>query len=96
MFSTKIEVTLLWSERAIFIESFNEKFRDDSLNQNWFVDLKQAREVIEAWRVATTRCGRTTRWGILRPTNLRRPDFRLTWEVRPRSGLAVHILGELR
>ena len=34
-----------------FIESFNGKFRDECLNQNWFVDLRQAREVIEDWRV---------------------------------------------
>jgi putative transposase len=33
------------------IESFNGKFRDECLNQNWFVDLRHAREVIEAWRV---------------------------------------------
>jgi putative transposase len=32
-----------------FIESFN--FRDECLNQNWFVDLRHAREMIEAWRV---------------------------------------------
>jgi transposase InsO family protein len=29
----------------------NGKFRDECLDQNWFVDLGQAREVIEAWRV---------------------------------------------
>ena len=34
-----------------FIESFNGKFRDECLNLNWFVDLRHAREVIEAWRV---------------------------------------------
>jgi putative transposase len=34
-----------------FIESFNGKFRDECLNQNWFVDLSGAREMIEAWRV---------------------------------------------
>jgi putative transposase len=34
-----------------FIESFNGKFRDECLNQNWFVDLREARELIEAWRV---------------------------------------------
>ncbi len=34
-----------------FIESFNGKFRDECLNQNWFVDLRHAREVTEAWRV---------------------------------------------
>jgi len=33
------------------VESFNGKFRDECLNQNWFVDLRHAREVIEAWRV---------------------------------------------
>ena len=33
------------------IESFNGKFRDECLNQNWFVDLRHAREVLEAWRV---------------------------------------------
>ena len=34
-----------------FIESFNGKFRDECLNQNWFVDLRHARELIESWRV---------------------------------------------
>jgi putative transposase len=33
------------------IESFNGKFRDECLNQNWFVDLRDARAVVEAWRV---------------------------------------------
>lgn len=33
------------------IESFNGKFRDECLNQNWFVDLRHARQVIEAWRL---------------------------------------------
>ncbi len=34
-----------------FIESFNGKFRDECLNQNWFVSLAKARQIIEAWRV---------------------------------------------
>jgi putative transposase len=34
-----------------FIESFNGKFRDECLNQNWFVSLEDARRVIEAWRM---------------------------------------------
>jgi putative transposase len=34
-----------------FIESFNGKFRDECLNQNWFVGLEEARRIIEAWRV---------------------------------------------
>ena len=34
-----------------FIESFNGKFRDECLNQNWFMSLAEARQIIEAWRV---------------------------------------------
>ena len=34
-----------------FIESFNGKFRDECLNQSWFLDLGDARRIIEAWRV---------------------------------------------
>ena len=34
-----------------FIESFNGKFRDECLNENWFGSLQEAREVIEAWRI---------------------------------------------
>jgi putative transposase len=33
-----------------FIESFNGKFRDECLNENWFVSLDDAKEKIEAWR----------------------------------------------
>jgi putative transposase len=33
------------------IESFNGKFRDECLNQHWFVSLADARQIIEAWRV---------------------------------------------
>ena len=34
-----------------YIESFNGKFRDECLDEHWFVGLDHAREVIEAWRV---------------------------------------------
>jgi putative transposase len=33
-----------------FIESFNGRFRDECLNQHWFLSLPQARRVVEAWR----------------------------------------------
>ena len=32
------------------IESFNGKFRDECLNENWFMSLEEARVKIEAWR----------------------------------------------
>jgi putative transposase len=31
-------------------ERFNGKFRDECLNQHWFIDLDDARETIAAWR----------------------------------------------
>ncbi len=33
-----------------FVESFNGKFRDEGLNEHWFVSLEDARRKIEAWR----------------------------------------------
>lgn len=33
-----------------YIESFNGKFRDECLNEQWFLNLSDAREKIEAWR----------------------------------------------
>jgi len=34
-----------------YIESFNGKLRDECLNDNWFLSLNDAREIIEAWRI---------------------------------------------
>jgi putative transposase len=34
-----------------YIESFNGKFRDECLNEHWFVTMEQARKIIEAWRI---------------------------------------------
>lgn len=34
-----------------FIESFNGTFREECLNENWFVSLADAQQTIEAWRV---------------------------------------------
>ena len=33
-----------------FIENFNGKFRDECLNEYWFLTLQEAQLVIEAWR----------------------------------------------
>ncbi len=33
-----------------FIESFNGKFRDECLNEHWFLTLREAQLVVEAWR----------------------------------------------
>lgn len=34
-----------------YIESFNGKFRDECLNEHWFLNLADATAVIEAWRI---------------------------------------------
>ena len=34
-----------------YIESFNGKFRDECLNEHWFVSLTDAQLTIEAWRI---------------------------------------------
>jgi len=34
-----------------YIESFNGKFRDECLNEHWFITMVHARSVIEAWRI---------------------------------------------
>lgn len=34
-----------------FIERFNGTFREECLNENWFVSLADAQQTIEAWRV---------------------------------------------
>ncbi len=34
-----------------YIESFNGRFRDECLNEHWFVTLAQARRIIEAVRI---------------------------------------------
>jgi len=33
-----------------YIESFNGRFRDECLNENWFLNLHHARVLIETWR----------------------------------------------
>jgi putative transposase len=33
-----------------YIETFNGRFRDECLNENWFNSLQHARVVVETWR----------------------------------------------
>jgi putative transposase len=34
-----------------YVESFNGEFRDECLNEHWFVTLVDAKATIQAWRV---------------------------------------------
>lgn len=50
-----------------YIESFNGRFRDECLNENWFVTMAQARHVIEHWRVEYNEDRPHSRLGYLTP-----------------------------
>ena len=43
---------------------FNGRFRDECLNQHWFVTLQEAQRVIEAWRREYNGSGRTAPLGM--------------------------------
>jgi putative transposase len=50
----KVELRFIQPGKPIqnaFIESFNDKFRSECLNLNWFESIYHAQEVIEAWRI---------------------------------------------
>ena len=34
-----------------YIESFNGRFRDECLNEHWFVSMRHAKRLIEEWRI---------------------------------------------
>jgi len=51
-----------------FIESFNGRFRDECLNQHWFVSLAHARRVVEAWRLDDNRGRPHSSLGYLTPS----------------------------
>jgi hypothetical protein len=34
-----------------YVESFNGRFRDECLNEHWFLSLAHARQIVEAWRL---------------------------------------------
>lgn len=37
-------------QQNAYIESFNGKFRDECLNEHWFMSMRHARQLIEDWR----------------------------------------------
>ena len=38
-------------QQNAYIESFNGKFRDECLNEHWFLSMRHAQQVIAAWRI---------------------------------------------
>lgn len=50
-----------------YIESFNGKLRDECLNQHWFKNLSEAKEIIELWRLEYNNLRPHTSLGNLTP-----------------------------
>jgi putative transposase len=53
-YANRVELRFIRPGKPIenaYVESFNGKFRDECLNEHWFVSLADAKAVIEAWRV---------------------------------------------
>lgn len=53
-FRNGVELSFIQPGKPIqnaFIESFNGKLRASCLEENWFMDLQHARQVIEDWRI---------------------------------------------
>ena len=55
-----------------YVESFNGRFRDECLNENWFSSLADARERIAQWKqglqrtaAAQAACSTVPRWSLL-------------------------------
>ena len=63
-----------------FIESFNGRFRDECLNEHWFLSLADARRLIEAWRVDYNRSRPHSALGYQTPAEYgRRTCDQPTW-----------------
>ena len=67
-----------------YIEAFNGRFREECLDQHWFVSVAEAREIIEAWRQDYT----TNRpHGAL--NNLTPQAFLAEWDAKSGSAAVV-------
>lgn len=51
-----------------YVESFNGRFRDECLNEHWFTDMNEAREIIEQWRIEYNTERPHSALGMLSPT----------------------------
>lgn len=71
-----------------FIESFNARFRDECLNEHWFLSLADARRIVEAWRIDYNRTRPHSSLGNLTPEEFRKSLVRQTVRLEP-AGLSL-------
>lgn len=55
-----------------FIESFNSRLRDECLNEHWFLSLRDAQRIVEAWRVDYNQTRPHSSLGNLTPEEFRK------------------------
>jgi len=72
-----------------YVESFNDKFRDECLNEHWFTTIWDAREKIESWRVEYNRERPHSSLGNQTPEEFRASVTRPTAEQSDPVGLAL-------
>jgi putative transposase len=61
-----------------FIESFNGRLRDECLNQHWFRNLADARQIVAEWRVDYNRVRPHSALGGLSPEEYRQKKYQMS------------------
>jgi transposase InsO family protein len=74
-----IELGSPWQNE--FIERFHSRFRDECLNREWLLNLREARIVIEDWRLYYNKERPHSQLGYISPD-----EFRLNQKVSPQVG----------
>lgn len=69
-----------------YIESFNGRFRDECLNEHWFVTLADARRLIEAWRRDYNECRPHSALGYLTPMEFAAQSAAAPAPLSPQGG----------
>jgi hypothetical protein len=70
-----------------YVESFNGSLRDECLTENWFGDLAEARETIEAWRQDYNQFRLQSALGYRTPEEFAKSAARRLWKRRRKSRL---------
>ena len=70
-----------------YIESFNGKFRDECLNDHWFVGLAHARDVIARWRIDYNQMRPHSSIGRIPPSQFAAQHRRLAADAAQPPGL---------
>lgn len=74
-YSQKVELDFIRPGKPMengYVESFNGRFRDECLNSHWFMNMEDARQLIEEWRVDYNEARPHSSLGQLTPADFAR------------------------